>query len=67
MAKQANAATWRILTLKRMANGECGAFATGCAISLAKWQIEPGGIKQVLCVILISGSGLTLLPPLNIF
>jgi len=48
-----------------MANGECGAFATGCAISLAKWQIEEGGI--MLCVILISGSGLTLLPPSNIY
>ena len=48
MAKQANVAALRILTLKRMAN------------RTRRHKL------QVLCVILISGSGLTLLPPPNI-
>jgi hypothetical protein len=63
--------------------GKCSDLADFNAKANGKWRmrcirhrlchfacemaIEQGGIKQVLCVILISGSGLTLLPPLNIF
>ncbi len=40
---------------------------SGCRRRRQRRRLEQGGIKQVLCVILISGSGLILLPPLNIF